>query len=298
MLYEQIAQNKRKTIYVLIGFMMLVLAVGAAAGVLLFHNPVAGALIAIVVGAIYTLIMISQSIDIVMMMNHGHEITSDQQAPELWHVVSDMALVARIPMPRVFIVEDDSPNAFATGKSPKDSAVAVTTGLLDILNREELEGVIAHEVSHIRNYDIRVSTIGLALSAAISMIVDFGMHFLWFGGGSRRDDENKDTGIIEIIASVVIIILGPIAATIAQMALSRNREYLADASGVELTRNPMGLINALEKISGGKPMQDVGPNSAGLYIEDPYHGKHKFSFSKLFDTHPPIADRIARLEKM
>ncbi|MEJ6400170.1 zinc metalloprotease HtpX [Nicoliella lavandulae] len=296
MLYEQIAKNKRKTIYVLVGFMLLVLLVGAAVGVLFFRNASLGVVIAAVVGIIYTFVMISQSIDIVMMMNHGHEITNEQQDPELWHIVSDMALVARIPMPRVFIIDDDSPNAFATGNSPKDSAVAVTTGLLTILNREELEGVIGHEVSHIRNYDIRVSTIGLALSAAVSIIVDFGMHSLWFGGG-RRDDE-KETNVLEIIASVLIIILGPLAASIAQMALSRNREYLADASGVELTRNPQGLISALRKIAGGEPMHDANPNSAGLYIEDPFHGNHKFSFSRLFDTHPPIEDRIARLEKM
>ncbi|UQS87058.1 zinc metalloprotease HtpX [Nicoliella spurrieriana] len=297
MLYEQIAQNKRKTVYVLTGFMMLLLLVGAAAGILFLRNAILGVVIAAVVGVIYTLIMISQSIDVVMMMNHGHEITTEQQAPQLWHVVSDMAMVARVPMPRVFIIDDDSPNAFATGNNPKRAAVAVTTGLLSILNREELEGVIAHEVSHIRNYDIRVSTIGVALSAAISIIVDFGMRSLWFGGNRRNDDE-KDTGVLEIIASVIVLLLGPLAATIAQMALSRNREYLADASGVELTRNPLGLINALQKIAGGEPMHDINSNSAGLYIEDPYHGKHQFSFAKLFDTHPPIKDRIQRLEKM
>ncbi|MBW1604791.1 zinc metalloprotease HtpX [Lactobacillus sp. Sy-1] len=298
MLYEQIAQNKRKTLYVLTGFILLLLLVGAAVGILFFRSPVAGIVIAALVGVVYSLIMISQSIDIVMMMNHGHEITSSDQDPELWHIVSDMALVARIPMPRVFIIDDDSPNAFATGNNPKKAAVAVTTGLLAALNREELEGVIGHEVSHIRNYDIRVSTIGVALAAAISIIVDFGMHSLWFGGGRRDDNDEKSTGVVEIIAAVVIIILGPLAASIAQMALSRNREYLADASGVELTRNPLGLINALRKISGGEPMHDINANSAGLYIEDPYHGRHQFSFSRLFDTHPPIEDRIKRLEKM
>ena len=200
-------------------------------------------------------------------------------------------------MPRVFIINDESPNAFATGRDPKHSFVAVTTGLRKRLNRSELEGVLGHEISHIRNYDILVSTIGVALAAVISFISSFASRIWWWGGNSDRDDDDSSPLeiIFKIVAIVFTLILGPLAAALAQMALSRNREYLADASSVELTRNPQGLISALEKISNSEPMKDPDPSSAGLYIENPLH---KRGLSSLFDTHPPTADRIKRLENM
>ena len=297
MLYQQIASNKRRTIYVMIGFSILVLLIGAAVGYVFFDSYVAGLIMAAVITAIYMAIMIANSTNIVMNMNHAHQI-SEQDAPELWHIVEDMALVANVPMPKVYIIDDPSPNAFATGNNPQNAAVAVTTGILAKLNREEMEGVIGHEISHIRNYDIRLSTIALALSAAISILVDIGMRSFWWGGGSRRrdNDENSSIDIILMVLSLVLIILGPIAATIAQMALSRNREYLADASSVELTRNPQGLIHALEKISASEPMKDVNPSSAALYIANPLKGRK--TFANLFDTHPATSDRIKRLEAM
>lgn len=297
MLYQQIAQNKRRTIYVMIGFAILLLFIGGAVGYVFYNSAISGIVMAAVVTAVYMGIMIAQSTGVVMGMNHAREI-SEQDNPELWHIVEDMALVAKVPMPRVFIIDDPSPNAFATGNDPKHAAVAVTTGIMQRLNREEMEGVIGHEVSHIRNYDIRLSTIALALSSAIAMLVNIGMRSFWWGGGRRRsnNDNEGNLGIILMIISVVLVILGPIAASIAQMALSRNREYLADASSVELTRNPQGLISALEKISDSAPMKEADPSSAALYISDPF--KHKRSMAHLFDTHPPIEDRIARLEKM
>ncbi|AEV94547.1 zinc metalloprotease HtpX [Pediococcus claussenii] len=297
MLYQQIAQNKRRTIYVMIGFAILLLFIGGAVGYVFYNSAISGIVMAAVVTAVYMGIMIAQSTGVVMGMNHAREI-SEQDNPELWHIVEDMALVAKVPMPRVFIIDDPSPNAFATGNDPKHAAVAVTTGIMQRLNREEMEGVIGHEVSHIRNYDIRLSTIALALSSAIAMLVNIGMRSFWWGGGRRRNnnDNEGNLGIILMIISVVLVILGPIAASIAQMALSRNREYLADASSVELTRNPQGLISALEKISDSAPMKEADPSSAALYISDPF--KHKRSMAHLFDTHPPIEDRVARLEKM
>ncbi|MCF6165379.1 Heat shock protein HtpX [Furfurilactobacillus rossiae] len=300
MLYEQIRQNKRRTVYVLIGFVLLVLAIGAAIGYVFFNSSVAGLLMALVIAVVYSAIMIGNSTNVVMSMNHGHEIISADQAPELWHIVEDMALVARVPMPRVFIIDDPSPNAFATGNDPQHAAVAATSGILQMLNREELEGVIGHEMTHVRNYDIRLQTIALALSAAISLLVNIGMNSFWWGGGRRdRDDDDNDGGYLQIIMfifSIMLVILGPLAASIAQMALSRNREYLADAGSVELTRNPQGLISALQKISGGEPMQAADSSSASLYITDPF--KNKRSFAHLFDTHPPVNDRIERLRKM
>ena len=300
MLYEQIRQNKRRTVYVLIGFVLLVLAIGAAIGYVFFNNSIVGLLMALVIAVVYSAIMIGNSTNVVMSMNHGHEITSADQAPELWHIVEDMALVARVPMPRVFIIDDPSPNAFATGNDPQHAAVAATSGILQMLDREELEGVMGHEMTHVRNYDIRLQTIALALSAAISLLVNIGMNSFWWGGGRRdRDDDDNGCGYLQIImfiVSILLVILGPLAASIAQMALSRNREYLADAGSVELTRNSQGLISALQKISGGEPMQAADPSSASLYISDPF--KNKKSFAHLFDTHPPIEDRIERLEKM
>lgn len=299
MLYQQIAKNKRKTVFVLAGFLILVALIGAAIGYLFAGTAVGGIIIAGVLAVIYMSVMVSQSTDVVMNMNNAQEVHSAQEAPELWHVVEDMAMVAQVPMPRVFIIDDPSPNAFATGNDPQHSAVAATTGLLQIMNREELEGVMGHEMSHVRNYDIRLQTIVLALSAAITALVNFAGNFWWFGGGrSSDDDDDSAIGIFAIIGSILLIILAPLAASIAQMALSRNREYLADAGAVELTRNPHGLISALQKLQNAQPMKKVAPSSSSLYISDPELNRRHKRFAHLFDTHPPLDERIARLEEM
>lgn len=297
MLYQQIAQNKRRTIYVMAGFTLLVALIGAALGYLFAGTATGGVIIALIITLIYISVMVGQSTDVVMNMNHATEIHSADENPELWHVVEDMAMVAQVPMPRVFIIDDSSPNAFATGNNPQHAAVAATKGLLAMMNREELEGVMAHEMSHVKNYDIRLQTIALALAAAISLLVNFASNFWWFGGGDR-DRERDGGGVIAILGSVLLIILAPLAASIAQMALSRNREYLADASAVELTRNPQGMISALRKLEDVQPMKAADPNSSALYISDPFKNQKHRSFSHLFDTHPPLEDRIARLEKM
>ena len=167
------------------------------------------------------------------------------------------------------------------------------------MNREELEGVMGHEMSHVRNYDVRLQTIALALSAAITALVNFAGNFWWFGGGrSSDDDDDSAIGIFVIIGSILLIILAPLAASIAQMALSRNREYLADAGAVELTRNPHGLISALQKLQNAQPMKKVAPSSSSLYISDPELNRRHKRFAHLFDTHPPLDERIARLEEM
>ena len=233
-----------------------------------------------------------------MLMNGAREV-SEEEAPELYHVVQDMAMVAQIPMPRVFIVEDASPNAFATGSKPENAAVAATTGLLALMNREELEGVMGHEVSHIRNYDIRISTIAVALTSAVTMLSSMAGRMMWFGGGGRRRNDRDDDnglGIVLMIVSLLALLLAPLAATLVQLAISRQREYLADASSVELTRNPKGMINALLKLDNSQPMEHhVDDASAALYINDP---KKKGGLQKLFYTHPPISDRVERLKNM
>ncbi|KRN08671.1 heat shock protein HtpX [Liquorilactobacillus mali KCTC 3596 = DSM 20444] len=278
----------------MIAFFLLVILVGAAIGYVFFNSSVAGILMAAVIGIFYMFSMLARSTDIVMGMNNAVEVKQESDFPELWHIIEDMALVGKVPMPRVFTINDESPNAFATGRDPEHSAVAVTQGLLTRLNREELEGVIAHEISHIRNYDIRLQTTALALVAVISLLVNIGYNSFWWGGGRKRNNENNG-GWLVLVLSVVILILGPLAASLAQMALSRNREFLADASGVQLTRNPQGLISALEKISNSEPMQSADPSSSSLYISNPFK---EGSWTHLFDTHPSTEERIKRLRKM
>lgn len=297
MLYQQINQNKRRTFYVLLFFFILTSLVGGAIGYLFAHNFIIGVIAALIITLIYSIISINNSIDTIMKLNSAHEITNinDDRYKELKNVISDMALVARIPIPRIFIINDDSPNAFATGNNPNNSAIAVTSGLLNIMNRDELEGVIGHEVSHIRNYDIRLQTISLALTSAISLLVNFGSQFLW-NLGFDEDNNESSNNLFIIFISIILIILGPLASTIAQMALSRNREFLADAGSVELTRNPQELINALKKLDKTEPMKKVNYSSSALYISDPI--KKDSWWNHLFDTHPSISKRIKRLENM
>ncbi|WP_148877694.1 zinc metalloprotease HtpX [Streptococcus sp. Marseille-P7375] len=298
MLFDQIASNKRRTWVLLVAFFALLALIGAAVGYLWLDSPFGGMAIAFIIGGIYAVSMIFQSTEIVMSMNGAREV-SEQEAPELYHVVQDMAMVAQIPMPRVYIIEDASPNAFATGSKPENAAVAATTGLLALMNREELEGVMGHEVSHIRNYDIRISTIAVALTSAVTMLSSMAGRMMWFGGGSRRrNDRDNDNGlgIVLMIVSLLALFLAPLAATLVQLAISRQREYLADASSVELTRNPKGMINALLKLDNSQPMEHhVDDASAALYINDP---KKKGGLQKLFYTHPPISDRVERLKNM
>lgn len=297
MLYQQIAKNKRKTILVMFFFILILTLVGAGFGYLFSNSPYGGILIAIIGSLIYLALVMRNPANMVMSLNRAKEI-HEQDNPQLWHIIEDMAMVGRVPMPRVFIINDPSPNAFATGRDPNHSAIAVTQGLIDMMDREELEGVLGHEISHIRNYDIRLSTIAVVLVGVISFISGIAGRFIWFGGGNKSDDNDNNNNnalvvIFKIIAIIFVLILGPLSASLAQMALSRNREYLADASSVELTRNPQGLINALQKIENSQPMKKADRSSSGMYIENPF--KHS---GNLFDTHPATADRIAKLKKM
>ncbi|MEL0365145.1 zinc metalloprotease HtpX [Streptococcus pneumoniae] len=299
MLFDQITSNKRKNWILLLVFFLLLALVGYAVGYLFIRSGLGGLVIALIIGFIYALSMIFQSTEIVMSMNGAREV-DEQTAPDLYHVVEDMALVAQIPMPRVFIIDDPALNAFATGSNPQNAAVAATSGLLAIMNREELEAVMGHEVSHIRNYDIRISTIAVALASAITMLSSMAGRMMWWGGaGRRRSDDDRDGNGLEIImlvVSLLAIVLAPLAATLVQLAISRQREFLADASSVELTRNPQGMINALDKLDNSKPMsRHVDDASSALYINDPKKGG---GFQKLFYTHPPISERIERLKQM
>lgn len=297
MLYQQIARNKRKTVLVVAVFFLLLALVGAAIGYVFAGTTTGGVIVAAILALIYLSVVGGQSADMVMRMNNAQELRNASQAPEFYHVVEDMALAANVPMPRVFIIDDPSPNAFATGSDPQHAAVAATTGLLSQMNREELEGVMGHEMSHVRNYDIRLQTVAMALAGAITFLANFATHAWWFGGS--RDNDDDGGGVLVAVGAILLIFLAPLAATLVQLALSRNREYLADAGSVELTRNPQGLIAALTKLKEAQPMTQSSAECASLYISSPHlNAAHGRGLSALFDTHPPLDARIARLEKM
>lgn len=296
MLYKQISQNKRKTVLLVTVFSVLVLVIGWGIGYLFNGTPVSGIIITLIILAFYVPITCMTANSQVLKMSGAKEIKREDH-PQLFDVVEELSLAGRIPMPKVYIVNDPAPNAFATGIKPEKGSVAFTTGLLERLNREELSGVAAHEISHIRNYDIRLMTICVALVGVIVLIAHFGSRMLLFGGG-RRNSNNKSNPVVMIIA-LVFIILAPIAAQFVQLAVSRNREYLADASAVELTRNPRGLISALTKISQDpKDVKNAQQATASMYIAMPLNKKRRKKKGSLWATHPPMESRIEQLRNM
>src|SRR5699024_1861224 len=298
MLYQQVLQNKRKTVWLITLFSILVLAIGWAIGYFFSEAPYTGLIITLIIVAIYVPMTYATANSQVLNMAGAKKIKQEDH-PQLFDVVEELSLAARIPMPDVYIVNDPAPNAFATGTKPEKASVAFTTGLLKRLNREELSGVAAHEISHIRNYDVRLMTVCIALVGVIVLIAHFGSRLLFFGGGRRGGGNKKSNPIIMIIA-LVFIILAPIAAQFVQLAVSRNREYLADASAVELTRNPHGLINALTKISqNDHDVKNAQKATATMYISMPLGRKpHKKKAKSWRATHPPMESRIERLQQM
>lgn len=294
MLYKQIEQNKRKTVFFIALFSALVMAIGAAVGLLMGDNYISGLVVTAIILAIYVPLTYWTASSQVLRMAGAREI-KEQDNPTLFHIVEELSLAARVPMPKVYIIDDPSPNAFATGIKPEKGAVAFTTGLLERLNREELEGVAAHELAHIRNYDIRLMTICIALVGVVAMIANIGSRMLWYRGG--RGNRNQKTHPIVMVIAIVLVILAPLAAQFVHFAVSRNREYLADATAVEFTRNSTGLKNALLKISQANiPVENAQAATASMYISNPFRGGKKRA--SLFATHPPIESRIERLERM
>ncbi len=230
---------------------------------------------------------------IALAISQAQEIKHNQNE-QLFHIVENLCITAGLPMPKIYIIPDSAPNAFATGRDPQHASLAVTSGILEKLNKTELEGVIAHELSHIGNRDILVMTVVMILAGAIAMLSDFFLRSLWFRG---RDDRNNSGQIIMLIG-IVLAILTPIVASLMQLAVSRKREYLADASGALLTRYPEGLASALEKISVDKePLEAANKATAMLYIENPLKDRQGW-LNSLFSTHPPVADRIKKLRSM
>ncbi len=286
-MYKQIAQNKRKTIIIMAAFVMMI-AVIAGLFAYFYRDPWL-AIWVVIVAIIYAAIQYFMSASIATAMTGAREIEK-RDNPRLYNIVENLSITAGLPMPKVYIIDDPAPNAFATGRDPKHAVVAATTGLLDIMNDNELTAVMAHEMSHVKNYDIRVSMIVFGLACVVGLISDIAFRMMFYGN-RRRNDEGSPMGYLLV---VIAAILSPILAALAQMAVSREREYLADASAVNITRYPEGMINALKKLqSHSQPMKSQNTAAASMYINDPLR---KGFFNNLFSTHPPIEKRIERLE--
>ena len=236
---------------------------------------------------------------LVLASSHAREV-DPQQAPALYNVVNEMAIAAGVPMPKVYIIDDPSPNAFATGRDPKHASIAVTTGLLQKMNREELQGVLGHEMSHVRNYDIRFTLIVGVMIGSLALLAGFFLRYTFFFGGGRRGNRDGGGGgfmLLLLLLGLVMSVVSYVFGALVQMAVSRQREYLADASSVELTRNPHGLESALAKLAAdNEPLHSVNGATQHLYIVNPL--KKLGGGSALFSTHPPIVDRINRLRKL
>lgn len=293
-LYTHQTENVTKTWILITGFLIFIVGLGWLFAQV-YNNPSI-----LYIAVIFSLLMNVGSYwysdKLVLSMVHAKEIAKSDN-PELWNIVENLAITAGLPMPRLYIVEDPSPNAFATGRNKEHAVVAVHTGLLQILNKTELEGVLAHELSHVGNRDTLVSTVVVVLAGMVAIVGDMFLRMSMFGGGNR--DDNKAGGLMLILA-IAAAILAPIAATMIQLAVSRKREFLADASGALLTRYPEGLASALEKISAvGRvtPSTTASNAYAHLYISNPFGGTGRM-MAKLFMTHPPMEERIAILREM
>jgi len=294
-LYTHQSENITKTWVLLTGFLVFIIGLGYLFAQI-YGNP----------GILYIAIFISLLMNVgsywysdklVLSMVHARPVTHEEN-PELWNIVENLAITAGLPMPALYVVDDPSPNAFATGRDKEHAAIAVHTGLLQILKKTELEGVLAHELSHVGNRDTLVSTVVVVLAGMIAIMADMFLRMSMFGGGRSRDREGG--GGLMLVIAIVAAILAPIAATMIKLAISRKREFLADASGALLTRYPEGLASALEKIStaGAMTPSTTASNAyAHLYISNPFGGTKKF-MSGMFMTHPPVEERIANLRGM
>ena len=300
--YEQEARNRRESVLLVVVVMALLSALGFAIGYGT-SGAVAGG-VAVTGGALALGTVLSLGSyfggDKLVLGSSGAKEVDPQSAPQLINVVQEMSLAAGVPMPKVYIIEDTAPNAFATGRDPQHASVAITTGLLQKLDREELQGVLGHELSHVRNFDIRFSLLVAVLVGSIALLADFFLRFTFWGGGRRDSNDRGGGGLAAImfVVAIILAILAPIFARLVQLAVSRQREYLADASSVELTRNPQGLERALAKIAGDKEVLEVANRAtAHLYFTNPIK-KFEERSSSIFSTHPPIVDRINRLRQL
>lgn len=291
-MYRAIAANKRNTVLIIAAFILIVGAIGFIGGYFAGNMVGYGVTTLVIAGGYATLQYFLASSQALSMS--GARQISKADNPRLYRIVENLAITTGMPMPKVYIIDDPAPNAFATGTKPEKAVVAATTGLLDIMDDAELEGVMAHELGHVRNYDIRVSLIVFGLVVAVGLIADFFMRLSFFGGG--RSNSNGGNQILLLAFGLVAAIVAPLVAAVVQAAVSRQREYLADATGAEITRYPDGLARALDKLQQyGRPLQRQNATMAHLYIADPMKPG---LMDRLFSTHPPIPQRIERLQRI
>ena len=293
-IYNQIGSNKTKTWLIMIGFIVFFFAASYVLGQALGYGW-SWAGIMLIVSGLISFFSYYNSDKLVLSMA-GAKPADKSTYRALYTTVENLSIAAGLPMPKVYVVEDPSPNAFATGRDPKHAAVAATTGILEKLSKSELEGVIAHELSHVGNYDTRLMAVVSILVGSLAILADVFMRSMWFSSG---DSDRRSNNQIFLVLGIIFAILAPIAATLIQLAVSRKREYLADASGALLTRYPDGLADALIKIARDpRPVKNANTGIAHFYIEDPFKGKKSNWLVKLFSTHPPVEERVKILRAM
>ena len=290
-MYSDIAKNKRNTVLIILLFLVII---GALASIFsLVYQDWSITIIVLVIAIGYAIFQYFMATKQTLALSGAREIQKADN-PRLYRVVENLAITEGLPMPKVYIINDPAPNAFATGRDPKHAVVAATTGLLEIMDDSELEGVMAHEMGHVKNYDIRVSLIVFGLVLAIGLLADIAIRMAFFGGRSRGNNNNGGA-IIILVIGLVAAILAPVVAGVVQAAVSRQREYLADATGALTTRHPDALASALLKLQAyGRPVTKTNTSMSHLWISDP---NKPGVMARLFSTHPPIADRVARLQE-
>ncbi|BDZ49639.1 protease HtpX [Frondihabitans sucicola] len=296
-MYSAVARNKRNTVFIILIFLVIIGALGFGASAL-WNNPSIGFTV-LVIAALYALVQYFCASRQAIAMSHGIRIDAATE-PRLWRTVENLSITLGMPMPEVYVVDDPAPNAFATGRDPQHAVVAATTGLLAIMDDTELQGVMAHEMGHVKNYDIRVSTIVFGLVVAVGFLADILLRMSFFGAmfGGNNDRRGNNGGggggnPVMLIVGIAAMVVAPLAAAGVQAAVSRQREYLADATGALTTRYPEGLARALEKLGAyGRPMQQQNSSMSHLWISDPMRPG---AMARIFSTHPPLADRIERL---
>ena len=297
-MYSAMAANKRNSFFIIVAITAVLVVLGYLLGQY-WGSGYGGIVIAVLISLAMSLAAYYAGDKMVLAVSRAKRI-GKQDYPQFFNVIEELSIAAGIPMPAVYVIDDTAPNAFATGRDPAHASVAITTGLLQKLNRDELQGVMAHELSHVQNRDILYATMVGVLVGSIALISDFFLRSFFWGGGRRRKSEGDGgaAGLILLVVAIVLAILAPIAAKLLQLAVSRQREYLADASGAKLTRYPEGLARALEKIAGDREVLEVANRAtAHLYIVNPIKPFEKRA-SNLFSTHPPIQERIRRLREM
>jgi heat shock protein HtpX len=301
-MHDLISANKRRSVGLIAFFVLILVAVGAAVGVLA-GNGIIGTFIAVIIAGVMAFTSYWKADAIALAVSRAYP-ADPEQYQRLHNLVEGLCIASGLPKPRVYVVDDPAPNAFATGRDPQHAAIAVTTGLLNIMNRVELEGVVAHELSHIRNYDTLVSTLAVTMVGAVALLTDITLRMMWWNGGRVNRGNDRDDGFNPIaLLGLVLLIFAPLIARLMQAAISRNRETLADVSACQMTRYPPGLISALEKLQADTSVvHSASMATAHMWIEQPLSGVgdtgRLAKFHSLFNTHPPLEERIALLKEI